>query len=277
MYQARLASPACQVFSLRWRLRTGYHDAVAIEALQGAPHVPRKPRRLQWTEAACYHVINRGHNRETVFADDGDRAKFLELLGRYQKRFDLRLYHYCLMTNHFHLVVRVRAAGELSTVMAGLLRGYVHYFNRRSGFVGHLWQGRFKSPAIEAEIYLLSCGRYVERNPLVAGMVKVPWDWRWSSCRAYALGEPDPLLADNPYYLELAATPERRQQLWQEFLLGEDAKEKAIAAGDWLVGATDFRKQTVEARGRPQGRGRGRPAKASGAFSSKHNRPKIVT
>src|SRR5438552_6128278 len=80
-----------------------------------------------------------------------------------------------------------------------MLRAYVHYFNRRYGFVGHLWQARFKSPAVEVEEYFLSCGRYIERNPLPARMVEQPWDYHWSSCRHYALGEVDPLLAANPW------------------------------------------------------------------------------
>ena len=76
--------------------------------------MPRKPRRLQWTEAACYHLINRGHNRECVFADDEDRRYFLGLLARYRQRYDLRLYYYCLMRNHFHVLARVRDCRHLS-------------------------------------------------------------------------------------------------------------------------------------------------------------------
>jgi putative transposase len=72
--------------------------------------------------------------------------------------------------------------------MAGLLRAYVHYFHRRTGFVGHLWQGRFRSPAVGVEQYFLSCARYIERNPVEAGLVVEPWEYAWSSCRAYALG-----------------------------------------------------------------------------------------
>ena len=106
--------------------------------------MPRAPRRQQWADAACYHVMNRGHNRETVFADDEDRAYFLGLLARYRERFGFRLYHYCLMGNHLHLLLQLEQPRRLSGMMAGLLLSYVHYFHRRSGFVGHLWQGRFK-------------------------------------------------------------------------------------------------------------------------------------
>jgi putative transposase len=108
--------------------------------------------------------MNRGHNREAVFADADDCRYFLDLLERYKKRFPLRIFHYCLLTNHFHLLVQMPTAQALSACLAGLLRSYVHYFNRRHGFVGHLWQGRFKSPAVEVEAYFLSCARYIERN-----------------------------------------------------------------------------------------------------------------
>ena len=97
---------------------------------------------------------------------------------------------------------------------------YWHHYRRRYGLVGHLFQGRFKSPAVEAAAYLLSCGRYAERNPVAAGLCAVPWDYPWSSGRAYALGEADGLLDPHPHYEELSPDPERRRALWREFLLG---------------------------------------------------------
>jgi putative transposase len=138
--------------------------------------MPRLPRRWQWTEAACYHVMDRGHNRETVFAADADRAHFLKPVARYRDRFALRLYHDCRMGNHFHLLLPLPDPRRLSGMMAGMLRSYTHYCHRRYGFVGRLWQGRFKSPAVETETYLFSCGRSIERNPVEAGLVALPWE-----------------------------------------------------------------------------------------------------
>ena len=106
----------------------------------------RVPRSQQWAEEACYHVMDRGHNRAAVFADDEDRRAFLRLVGRYRERFRFRLYHYCLMDNHFHLLLHLLNPRHLSPLLAGLLRAYVHHFHRRHRFVGHLWQGRFKTP-----------------------------------------------------------------------------------------------------------------------------------
>ena len=90
--------------------------------------MPRTPRKQQWTDEACYHVMNRGHNREQIFGDDDDRRHFLDLLARYRDRLGLRLYHYCLMSNHFHILVQLERPADLSKWLAGMLRAYVHYF-----------------------------------------------------------------------------------------------------------------------------------------------------
>ena len=91
--------------------------------------MPRTPRKQQWTDEACYHVMNRGHNREQIFGDDDDRRHFLDLLARYRDRLGLRLYHYCLMSNHFHILVQLERPADLSKWLAGMLRAYVHYFS----------------------------------------------------------------------------------------------------------------------------------------------------
>ena len=119
----------------------------------------------------------------------------------------------------------------------------------------------FKSPAIDAECYLLSCGRYIERNPVEAGLLTEPWQYPWSSAAAYALGEPNPLLADNGEYLALAAEPARRQALWQQFLLETDPREEVVRCGEWAIGDDDFRLRALLHQGRAGPRRRGRPRK----------------
>jgi putative transposase len=223
--------------------------------------MPRLPRSQRWTEAACYHVFNRGHNRQIVFTDDLDRAEFLARVDRYRRQFGLRLYHYCLMDNHFHLLLQLDDPRRLSRVMAGLFVAYGHHFHRRHGYVGHLWQGRYKSPAIERDSYLLSCGRYIERNPLVADMVGQPWDYRWSSCRASALGEVNPLLTANPCYEELGGTAAERQERWRAFLLAEDPKEKEVRRIEGVVGEARFQQRLEEWQGRAIRGRRGRKSK----------------
>jgi putative transposase len=221
--------------------------------------MPRTARRYVFTPAACYHILNRGHARETIFHDDTDRLEFLALLDRYRRRFDFRLYHYCLLSNHFHLLLQLPDAKVLSSLLAGLMVAYWHHYRRRYQLVGHLFQGRCKPPAVEADPYLLSCGRYIERNPLEAGLVTEPWQWRWSSCQAYACGEPNALLAPNPWYDELASTPAWRQELWRAFLMGDDPKEEVVWQEDWIIGSASFRRRLRRQRGRPAPRRRGRP------------------
>jgi putative transposase len=143
------------------------------------------------------------------------------------------------------------------------LRAYVHHCHRRHGFVGHRWQGRFKSPAVQCRDYLLSCGRYIERNPVEAGLAFQPWDYGWSSARAYALGVTDVHLADNAEYLALADTASRRQKAWRAFLMAEDPREDAVRRGDWVIGDEAFRRRALLVHGRPVSR-RGRPLKDEG-------------
>src|SRR5262249_43184211 len=130
-------------------------------------------------------------------------------------------------------------------------------------FVGHLVQGRFKSPLVQREGYWLGCGRYIERNPLAAGLVAAPWDYPWSSCRAYACGAADPLLTEDPCYTEVSPDPARPQQLWREFVCCDDPREAVIARGEWAIGDDGFRGRMAQVLGRPQPRPRGRPPKAA--------------
>jgi putative transposase len=143
---------------------------------------------------------------------------------------------------------------------------YWHHYRRRYQLVGHLFQGRCQTPAVEVDSYLLSCGRYSERNPLEAGLVTEPWHWRWSSCRAYACGEPDALLAPNPWYEQLARRPGRRQELWRAFLMAADPKEEVVRREDWIIGTESFRRRWRRQRGRPAPCRRGRPLQQPSLF-----------
>jgi putative transposase len=224
--------------------------------------MPRVPRWRQLARDAAYHVMSRGHNRQAIFADPDDVRYFLGLLDRYRRRFGFRLYHYCVLSNHFHLLLQPEDPRRLSSLLAGLLLAYARYCNGRHGFVGHLFQGRFRSPLVQRDGYWLSCGRYIERNPLEVGLVDDPWHYPWSSARVYALREPDPLVTEDPCYTELSPDLARRQRLWREFLLGDDPREEAVRKGDWAVGDDGFRGRMAQVLGRPLPRPRGRPPKA---------------
>lgn len=131
----------------------------------------------------CYHVINRGNAQATVYHKDDDYLAFLRLLGEANARVDMRLLAYCLMPNHFHLVVWPRADGDLSRWMQWLLTSHVRRYHRHYGTSGHVWQGRFKAFPIQSDEHLLTVMRYVERNPVRAKGVPVrkAQNWPWSS------------------------------------------------------------------------------------------------
>ena len=136
---------------------------------------------------ALYHVIVRGNQRQKVFYDDGDRAKYLGLLARLSEVQLFRVHAYVLMLNHVHLLLET---GEvpLSRVMQRLGSGYTQYFNRRHGLTGHLFQGRYKAILCDKDNYLLELSRYLHLNPVRAKVVKDPADYPWSSYGAYVRG-----------------------------------------------------------------------------------------
>jgi REP-associated tyrosine transposase len=148
----------------------------------------------------CYHILNRGNGRAEVFHKDEDYAAFLGLIGEACERVPMSVFGYCLMPNHFHLVVRPRGDGDLSRWMQWLMTSHVRRYHRHYHGSGHVWQGRFKAFPIQADEHLLTVLGYVERNPLRAKLVKRgrAADWSWSSLRWWGKrGRPSWLL-DGP-------------------------------------------------------------------------------
>jgi len=143
-----------------------------------------RPLRLEF-EGALYHITSRGNASESIFLNDGDRVRFLEILADVVDRFGWICHAYCLMTNHYHLLIETPDA-NLSRGMHLLNGTYTQWFNHRHDRVGHLFQGRFKAILVEKESYLLELVRYVVLNPVRAKMVRGVRDWPWSSYRATA-------------------------------------------------------------------------------------------
>lgn len=149
-----------------------------------------RPLRIEF-EGAVYHVTSRGDRREPIFADDTDRQRLLAIVGQAMERFEARVYAYCLMGNHYHFVL-CTAQPNLSRLMRHVNGVYTQDFNRRHDKVGHLFQGRFKAVLVDRDAYLLEVCRYVELNPVRAGLVDEPRAWRWSSHAANAGLAPAP-------------------------------------------------------------------------------------
>jgi putative transposase len=148
--------------------------------------VLRMPRTVRASVGnVCYHVINRGNGRARVFHDDADFQAFIDLLPLACERLPMRVCGYCLMSNHFHLVLWPRHDRDLSHWMQWLLTAHVRRHHKRHRGSGHVWQGRFKAFPIQQDEHLLTVLRYVERNPLRARMVRSAKNWKWSSLRSY--------------------------------------------------------------------------------------------
>lgn len=149
-----------------------------------------RPLRLEF-HGALYHVTSRGDGREDIYLDDGDRAISLAVLAEVVQRFNWIIHAYCLMSNHYHLLVET-PDGNLAQGMRQFNGVYTQRFNRRHGRVGHVFQGRYKAIIVQKDSYLLELARYIVLNPVRAGMVRNAKDWRWSSYRATAgMASPD--------------------------------------------------------------------------------------
>lgn len=176
--------------------------------------MPRRPRIH--LAGVPQHVIQRGVDRQPVFFSDDDCQFYLDWLGEYAQKRQISLHAYCLMTNHVHLLLSSPSAGALGGLMQDMGRRYVQYVNRAYHRSGGLWQGRYKVSYVQTERYLLSCMRYVELNPVRAGMVAAPGEYRWSSYPANARGAANPLITPHGEYLALDADADTRQHAYRD-------------------------------------------------------------
>lgn len=141
--------------------------------------MPRICRGL--TENYIYHIINRGNNRNQVFHKPEDYLSFVTLIAKAIELHPIKLFCYCLMPNHFHLLAAASPAENISRWMQWLMTSHVRRYHAHYGSLGHIWQGRFKSFITKADSHLLTVARYVEGNSVRAGLVKTAADWPWSS------------------------------------------------------------------------------------------------
>lgn len=149
-----------------------------------------RPWRIEY-EGALYHLLSRGNERRDIFEDQKDRDIFLNTVGEFSERFDIHVFAFVLMDNHYHLLVRTRHA-NLKKAMHWFGTTYTQRFNRRHFRNGHLFQGRYKSIIVENDAYMLQLSYYIHRNPLRGGIVKRLADYRWSSYLSYAYGRKAP-------------------------------------------------------------------------------------
>jgi putative transposase len=164
------------------------------------------------------HLIQRGHNRRACFFDEGDFEYYLHWLEYFAAKSGCDLHSYVLMHNHVHIAATPHARDGLARLMKSLNQRYVSYINRCQQRTGTLWEGRFKSCLILDQDYFLTCMRYIELNPVRAGMVAHPREYRWSSYRTNAEGSENSLIAPHAHYLSLGANNLERQAAYRDLV-----------------------------------------------------------
>jgi putative transposase len=192
-----------------------------------------------------HHVIQRGNNRQPIFANSADYKALLALLEESAKKFEVAVHAYVLMSNHFHLLATPQTAEGLPKMMQAVGRSYVRYFNDAQGRSGTLWEGRYKSTLIQTERYLLACMAYIDLNPVRAGLVSVPQDYPWSSHLYYLGARSDRLITPHALCWELGNTPFAREAAYAELVQSGVSPVQQAALTDatlrgWALGEADF-------------------------------------
>lgn len=226
--------------------------------------MPRRPRLV--LPGTPLHLIQRGNNRDACFYADADYSFYLDWLEQYAEKYHCYVHAYVLMTNHVHLLITPQYDNSAGLMMKHLGQRYVQYINRTYRRSGTLWQGRYRSCITQNENYVLHCYRYIELNPVRANMVAHPAEYRWSSYRTNAQGEPSSLIRPHDQYSSLSPDDEHRllcyRELFRHHLDGSLVDEiRSATNGNFALGSDRFKAQvsaalnrrvTPGARGRPR-------------------------
>ena len=227
----------------------------------------RLPR--YFVEGYPQHVIQRGNNRDVIFASDADYRFYLECLAEAAEKHRLYIHSYVLMTNHVHLLATPENEESLPKTMQSIGRRYVQYFNRTYRRTGTLWEGRYKATVIDTDQYFMACSRYVELNPVRAGMVSHPDEYPWSCYSVNALGESAEFVTPHSNYLALGrdnvACQRAYQSLFDTALTDQEIKDiREFTGKGWALGDDRFKERVeVLSQRRATPLSRGRPKKGS--------------
>lgn len=192
-----------------------------------------------------HHIIQRGNNRQAIFASTADYETLLRQLEEFGRKFRVAIHSYVLMSNHFHLLATPEDETGVPLMMQALGRSYVRYFNAAQARTGTLWEGRYKSTLIQSERYLLVCMAYIDLNPVRAGLVGDPAEYPWSSHRHYAGTRTDKLISPHPLFWELGNTPFAREEAYAALVRSDISREKQEALTTatfkgWAFGEPDY-------------------------------------
>jgi len=192
--------------------------------------MPRMSRLIE--DNGIYHIITRGNDRKKLFRYSQDYIYFLKLAEETLSKHHLLIYNYCLMGNHMHFLVKTPKSENLPKFFQILFQRYANHFRKRYKHTGYLFQNRYKSYQVKKDSYLLECARYIERNPIRAGVVEDPKDYEWSSYLYYSTGNRDAIIKEpNPLYENMANTNSERQNRYKKYLLEDRPYEHIVDKG----------------------------------------------
>lgn len=215
-------------------------------------------------------MIQRGVDKQAVFFKPEDYELYLRSLGEGAQKHDCQIHAYVLMANHTHLLITPGENRSIPLLMQALGRNYVQRLNRHYERTGPLWEGRYKASLVQDDQYLLTCHRYIELNPVRAGIVPKPGDYPYSSYGHNALGKSDPILSAHPIYRALADDPYSRQSAYQRLFLDAISPElltkiRTTTNSCLILGGDRFKDQIEAMLGRSvRHRKNGRPGKSTG-------------
>jgi putative transposase len=186
------------------------------------------------------HIMCRGNNKQAILTEYQDKWMYYSLLKKYKDENSVNIYHYCILNNHVHLIIKLNPQSHLSRFMKQVNLSYFLYYKNIYGYWGHIWQNRFKSNLIDSDLYLLQCGKYIELNPVRAGIVRSPNMYTFSSYKYYANGKPDSILSADPLYLELSSCPKKRKALFIKYVLDHNVVCHDAFTHNRFIGSPGF-------------------------------------
>lgn len=197
--------------------------------------MPRKPRFI--IPDVPVHIVQRGRSREAVFHQEADYQIYLDYLKDASERYQCSIHAYVLMTNHIHILATPKDTQSITRMMQYIGRHYVPYINRTYGSSGSIWEGRYKASLVQDEVYLLTCMRYIELNPVRANMVNTPTQYPWSSYHRNGRGKSDEIITPHPLYQALARNEKDRQVAYKALFKGRLGNNQLIEIRNaWQTG-----------------------------------------
>ena len=192
-----------------------------------------------------HHIIQRGNNRQAIFASVANYQKLLQLIDENAKKFAVDIHAYVLMTNHFHLLATPQTETGITQMMQAVGRNYVRYFNDLQARTGSLWEGRYRSTLVQTERYLLACMAYIDLNPVRAGLVASAIDYPWSSHGFYVGRRNEKLITPHAVFWDLANTPFGREAAYSDLVQsGVSTEQEGLitrsALAGWALGDAEF-------------------------------------